>query len=55
MSFLNSKEEVIEIQLTQHGKRLLSQGLFEPKYYAFYDDDVLLEGVQPTKKKKKGI
>jgi|694.fasta_scaffold10271_3 hypothetical protein len=43
MEFFDRKEEVLEIQLTQDGKRLLSQGEFKPYYYEFYDDDVLYE------------
>ena len=41
MEFFNRKEEVIDIQLTQYGKHLLSKGKFKPSFYAFYDDDVL--------------
>lgn len=44
MSFFDSKEEVIKIELTQHGKYLLSKGKFDPKYYAFFDDDVVYDG-----------
>ena len=43
MQFFNQKEEVIDIQLTQFGKRLLSQGRFKPTYYAFYDNDILYD------------
>ena len=43
MSFFNKKEDVIEIELTQFGKQLLSQGNFEPHYYAFYDDDIIYD------------
>ena len=43
MKFFNPKEEVLDIQLTQQGKRLLSMGKFMPKYYAFYDDDILYD------------
>ena len=43
MEFFNRKEEVIDIQLTQHGKYLLSKGRLSPKYYAFYDDDVIYD------------
>jgi hypothetical protein len=43
MSFFDSKEEVIEIQLTQFGKHLLSKGKFNPKLYAFFDDDILYD------------
>ena len=43
MSFFNKKEDVIEIQLTQYGKHLLSRGKFLPKLYAFFDDDILYD------------
>lgn len=43
MSFFDSKEEVINIELTQYGKRLLSEGRFMPVYYSFHDDDVLYD------------
>lgn len=43
MRFLDSKEEVIDVELTQHGKRLLSKGIFKPEYYAFYDDDIIYD------------
>lgn len=43
MKFLNKKEEVIDLQLTQHGKRLLSNGEFNPVFYSFLDDDVLYD------------
>ena len=38
MTFFNKKEDVLEVELTQYGKQLLSKGNFEPYYYAFYDD-----------------
>ena len=41
MSFFNKKEEVLDVQLTQLGKYLLSKGTFKPMYYAFSDDEVL--------------
>ena len=41
--FINKKEEVIDISLTQHGKYLISKGKFKPSFYAFYDDDVLYD------------
>ncbi len=44
VKFFNQKEEVIQIELTPHGKDKLSQGLFSPKYYAFYDSDILYDG-----------
>ncbi len=43
MSFFDSKEEVIDIELTQYGKHLLSTGKFSPKLYAFFDDDILYD------------
>jgi hypothetical protein len=42
-NFFDKKEEVINIELTQYGKHLLSKGKFRPEYYAFYDDDVLYD------------
>jgi hypothetical protein len=44
MEFFNRKEEVVDIQLTQFGKHLLSKGQFKPTYYNFFDDDVLYDG-----------
>tara|TARA_Y100001963_G_scaffold129518_1_gene184848 strand:+ start:277 stop:1392 length:1116 start_codon:yes stop_codon:yes gene_type:complete len=41
--FFNKKEEVLDIQLTQHGKYLLSIGKFDPQYYAFFDDDIIYD------------
>ena len=35
MTFFDPKEEVMDIELTQHGKRLLSKGLLRPTYYLF--------------------
>jgi hypothetical protein len=43
MEFFDKKEEVIDIQLTQYGKYLLSNGKFDPIFYAFYDDDVIYD------------
>jgi hypothetical protein len=42
-NFFDKKEEVINIELTQFGKHLLSVGKFQPHYYAFYDDDILYD------------
>ena len=44
MAFLNKKEDVLDIELTQYGKYLLSQGRFKPSLYAFFDDDILYDG-----------
>lgn len=43
MAFLDKKEQVLDIQLTQHGKRLLSRGKLKPAYYAFFDDDIIYD------------
>tara|TARA_R100000008_G_scaffold81617_1_gene65052 strand:+ start:2588 stop:3556 length:969 start_codon:yes stop_codon:yes gene_type:complete len=43
MSFFNKKEDVLDFQLTEYGKRLLEQGLLKPSYYAFFDDEVLYD------------
>lgn len=43
MKFMNKKEEVLDIQLTTYGKKLLAEGLFEPTYYAFVDDNILYD------------
>lgn len=43
MTFFNKKEEVIQVELTQYGKYLLSKGKLKAKYYEFFDDDVLYD------------
>ena len=43
MSFFNTKEEVLDIELTPYGKLLLSKGMWKPAYYEFYDDDVIYD------------
>tara|TARA_Y100001973_G_C5205454_1_gene341163 strand:- start:3687 stop:4769 length:1083 start_codon:yes stop_codon:yes gene_type:complete len=43
MTFFNKKEEVIEIQLTQYGKYLVSLGKFKPTQYAFFDADIIYD------------
>ena len=45
MEFFNSKEDVLEIKLTQYGKFIYSKGKFKPTYYAFMDDDILYDGI----------
>jgi hypothetical protein len=46
MTFFNKKEDVLKIELTPHGRRLLSQGKLKPEYYSFLDDDVLYDITQ---------
>jgi len=43
MKFLNKQEQVIDLQLTQYGKYLISIGKFKPAYYAFFDDGILYD------------
>ena len=43
MTFFDSKEEVIDIELTPYGKHLLSKGQWKPEYYEFYDDDIIYD------------
>ncbi len=41
--FFNPKEDIIDLQVTSYGKHALSKGEFVPKYYAFFDDDILYD------------
>lgn len=43
MLFSNKKEDVIDLKLTTHGRRLLSEGIFKPVYYSFYDDNIIYD------------
>ena len=43
MKFFNPKEDVMDIELTQTGKRALAQGKFKPSFYLFFDDGVLYD------------
>ena len=45
MEFFDRKEQVINIELTPHGKMLFSMGEFKPYYYEFFDDDILYDTV----------
>ena len=45
MEFFDRKQEVIDIQLTHLGRQLLSTGKWKPKFYAFFDHDVLYDGL----------
>ena len=44
MEFFDRKQEVLDIQLTPLGKRLMQIGRLKPKFYAFYDDDIIYDG-----------
>ena len=43
MRFLDPKEEVYKIKITPWGRFLMSQGKFNPTYYAFFDDDIIYD------------
>jgi hypothetical protein len=43
VTFFNKKEEVLDVQLTQLGKYLLSKGKLRPAYYVFSDDEILYD------------
>lgn len=43
VEFFNKKEEILEVQLTEYGKYLLSLGKLSPVYYAFFDDEILYD------------
>jgi len=43
MEFFNKKEEVLDLQLTQYGKYLLSIGKLNPVYYTLHDDNVIYD------------
>lgn len=41
--FLDKKEQVFDFKLTSYGHYLLSNGTFKPKYYGFFDDNVIYD------------
>lgn len=43
MGLFDDKEDVLDIQLTQYGKKMLGLGKFMPKFYAFCDDDIIYD------------
>lgn len=44
MEFFDRKQEVLDIQLTPLGKRLMQMGQLKPEFYAFLDDDIVYDG-----------
>lgn len=40
MAFLDNKEELLSIILTEYGREKLSKGELVVKYYTFFDDEV---------------
>ena len=43
MAFYNKKEDVIDIELTSYGKRMLADGTLKPTYYVFFDEDIIYD------------
>lgn len=43
MTFFDKKQDVLKIELTPYGRSLLSNGKLMPKYYAFFDDDIVYD------------
>lgn len=42
-SILDQKQEVLNIELTKHGRRLLGLGRFKPEFYSFFDDTIIYD------------
>lgn len=42
-NILNQKEEVLKVELTSHGRKLLGMGVFKPFYFSFIDDSVIYD------------
>tara|TARA_R110000824_G_scaffold285090_2_gene473281 strand:+ start:44820 stop:45812 length:993 start_codon:yes stop_codon:yes gene_type:complete len=45
VEFFNKKEDVIDLQITQYGRYLLSKGNFKPEFYSFFDDNILYDSL----------
>lgn len=45
MSFIDNKEEVVVIELTPHGKRLMRDGKFKPAFYSFEDEGIIYDSL----------
>lgn len=43
MAFFDQKQEVINVTMTTYGRYLYSLGKFMPRYYAFFDDDIIYD------------
>jgi hypothetical protein len=41
--FFDQKQEVMSIELTKHGRKMLGLGIFQPEYYEFFDDTVIYD------------
>lgn len=42
-TFINQKEEVLSVELTKYGRKLLGTGFFKPAYFEFFDDILLYD------------
>lgn len=42
-TILNQKEDVLSVELTKHGRKLLAMGVFQPQYYSFFDDSIIYD------------
>lgn len=40
MGLLDSKDVIMDIVLTEHGRKLLGEGKFSPRFYRFGDEEV---------------
>jgi len=54
MEFFNKKEDVIDLQLTQFGRHLMSKGAFKPEYYSFFDDNILYDSSKTNMSEAQG-
>ena len=43
MTFVNKKEEVFDLVMTERGREKLSKGKFKPHSYSFYDNEVIYD------------
>ena len=43
MTFINKKEEVFDLVMTERGREKLSKGKFKPHSYSFYDNEVIYD------------
>lgn len=42
-TLLDQKEEVLKVELTKRGRKLLGLGIFQPEYYEFFDDSIIYD------------
>lgn len=43
MSILDSKQQVLNVELTKHGRKLLGSGIFQPAYFSFFDESIIYD------------